>query len=127
MFLVDSHVLLWWFGGFDRIGLKTMARIRQPNASHYSAATIMELTIKTMQGKLTIPVDFAARVGASGFIALPVRSEHASALRDFPELNHRDPFDRILLAQAMVERLTFLTADRRLLALGYDWIVDATV
>lgn len=126
MYLADTHVLLWWFGGIDGLGQRSRDLMRRSGAVHFSAASIVEATIKAMQGKLVIPTDLAEGMRASGCIELPIRSDHASAMADFPELLRHDPFDRILLAQAKVERMDFLTADRRLLALGHTWVLDAT-
>lgn len=79
-----------------------------------------------MTGRWDLPEDVPGRMIEQGFRILDVGGAHALALRKFPELADHDPFDRLLVAQAKVERFELLTADRRLLALDYDWIVDAT-
>lgn len=76
--------------------------------------------------KLRAPDGLGGLLEAQGLRPLPLTSEHARAVEQFPELAGHDPFNRILVAQARSEGLTFLTADRRLLSLGYDWIDDAT-
>ncbi|MGI8887983.1 MAG: type II toxin-antitoxin system VapC family toxin [Nocardioidaceae bacterium] len=82
---------------------------------HFSAASVWELTIKSMLGKLELPADFGARLADYGLSALPVTTDHATGIREFPELVRHDPFDRILVSQAAQERLSLLTADTTLL------------
>jgi PIN domain nuclease of toxin-antitoxin system len=91
-----------------------------------SAATIWELTIKAMLGKLSVPADLSRRLSSQGLQLLSVTAEHAEGIRDFPELVRHDPFDRLLVAQASRTGLRLLTADRVLLGLGYHFIDDAT-
>jgi PIN domain nuclease of toxin-antitoxin system len=93
---------------------------------HVSAATVWELTIKAMLGKLTMPADFAKRVSEQGLFLLGITTDHAEGIRNFPELVCHDPFDRLLVAQASLTGLPLLTADRILLGLGHDFILDAT-
>jgi PIN domain nuclease of toxin-antitoxin system len=92
-----------------------------------SAATVWELTIKTMLGTLSVPADLSKRLTAQGLELLSITAEHAEAIRDFPELTRHDPFDRLLVAQALRARLQLLTADHVLLNLGRDFILDASL
>ena len=85
-----------------------------------------ELTIKAMLGRLDVPAGLAGRAEEQGMAVLPVTAEHAEGLRGFPELARHDPFDRLLVAQASVGALRLLTADAVLLALGRDFVIDAT-
>jgi PIN domain nuclease of toxin-antitoxin system len=71
-------------------------------------------------------VDFTKRLGDFGFTLMSISAEHTEAVRDFPELTRHDPFDRLLVAQASRAGLRLLTADRVLLGLGRDFIVDAS-
>jgi Uncharacterized protein conserved in bacteria len=93
---------------------------------HVSAATVWELTIKAMLGKLSVPGDLASRLVEQGLVLLSITAEHAEGIREFPELARHDPFDRILVAQASQAGLRLLTSDRVLLGLGRDFILDAT-
>lgn len=93
---------------------------------HVSAATVWELTIKAMLGKLTVPDKLEVRLGEQGLSLLNITAEHAEAIREFPELTSHDPFDRLLVAQAYQVGLQLLTADGVLLGLGRDFITDAT-
>jgi PIN domain nuclease of toxin-antitoxin system len=92
-----------------------------------SAATVWELTIKSMLGKLSVPADLPRHLGEQGFAPLSVTAEHAVALRDFSELARHDPFDRLLVAQEDRAGLKLLTADRVVLKLDRDFVLDATV
>lgn len=112
--LIDSHVLLWWFDGADRLGATARDAIGDgDNEAVVSAATLWELSIKQAAGRLDVDVDLRAHSAEQGFRELPVTGRHAVAVRDLP-LHHRDPFDRMLVAQAVVEGLTLVTADRAL-------------
>lgn len=101
--------------------------IRTATAVHISAATVWELTIKTMLGKLSVPDKLATRLGEQGLVLLGISAEHAEGIREFPELTRHDPFDRLLMAQASHTGMRLLTADRVLLSLGRDFVVDATL
>ena len=93
---------------------------------HVSAATVWELTIKAMLGKLTVPADLSKRLTGQGLELLSITAEHAEAIRDFPELTRHDPFDRLILAQASRLGLHLLTAGHVLLGLDRDFILDAS-
>jgi PIN domain nuclease of toxin-antitoxin system len=108
--LVDSHTLLWFAAGDSkRIGRVLQARI-ESEATTVSAASLWEIAIKTALGKLDAPDDLPARVEQLGFELLAVTADHAWEVRRLP-LHHRDPFDRLLIAQAQVERLPIVTMD----------------
>jgi PIN domain nuclease of toxin-antitoxin system len=126
MLLLDSQALLWLLDDNPRLGPQARQAIASAQGVHVSAATIWELTIKTMLGKLSVPADLPKRLTAQGLALLSITAEHAEALRDFPELTRHDPFDRLLVAQAFRAGLRLLTADHILLGLGRDFILDAT-
>jgi PIN domain nuclease of toxin-antitoxin system len=125
LILLDSQVVLWLLDDNPRLGRRAREMIRLGGV-HVSAATIWELTIKAMLGKLKIPEKLSGVLVDQGLLMLNVSSEHAEGIRDFPELSRHDPFDRILVTQANHSGLRLLTADRVLLGLGRDFIVDAT-
>ncbi len=116
-FLLDTHVVLWWFGGHARLD----AEIREEIAGSdcfLSAASVWEVAIKFKLGKLPVtPGAFLGAAHAAGFRLLSVTPEHAAATADLPAI-HTDPFDRILLTQARYEHLTLLTADSVMTAYG---------
>lgn len=127
MLLLDSQTALWVMSDNRRLGARARSLISRSAVTHVSAASIWELTIKAMLGRLDLPDRFSIRVAEQGLALLDVTAEHAEALREFPELTRHHPFDRLIVAQASVERLTLITADRVLLGLGRDFVVDATV
>jgi PIN domain nuclease of toxin-antitoxin system len=126
MLLLDSQALLWLLDDNPRLGDRARQAITSARGVHVSAATVWELTIKSMLGKLAVPADFSRRLSAQGLVLLNITAEHAEAIRDFPELVKHDPLDRLLVAQAALAGLRLLTADHVLLGLGRDFIIDAT-
>ena len=112
--LLDTHLLLWALGAPERLDAATRELIEDPdNEVLFSAASIWEIAIKAGLGR----VDFAVRPTAitraalaTGFGELPVRAEVAARVADLPP-HHRDPFDRLLVAQAMAEPVRLYTAD----------------
>lgn len=109
-----------------RLGRDARQTIVSATTVHVSAATVWELTIKAMLGKLSVPNKLAYQLAEQGLVLLSITAEHAEGLREFPELARHDPFDRLLVAQASQAGLRLLTADRVLLGLRRDFIVDAT-
>lgn len=110
--LLDTHALLWWLA--DE-GLNPQAReaIADPdNLVAVSAASAWEISIKQAFGKLTAPDDLEQQLQAGGFTALPISIAHGIAAGRLPR-HHEDPFDRVLIAQAMAEGMTIVTRDKR--------------
>jgi PIN domain nuclease of toxin-antitoxin system len=126
LLLLDSQATLWVLDDSPRLGRDARQIIASAATVHVSAATVWELTIKAMLGKLSIPDKFVSRLAEQGLVLLSITAEHAESIREFPQLAQHDPFDRLLVAQASQSGLRLLTADRVLLGLGYDFIVDAT-
>jgi PIN domain nuclease of toxin-antitoxin system len=116
-YLLDTHVLLWWFSQSSRLKGDVRALIAAPETPIFvSAASFWEAAIKRAKGRLDF--DGAALAGAvieSGLRQLSITAEHALAAGDLPR-RHEDPFDRMLVAQAMAEGLTLITRDARLRA-----------
>jgi len=112
--LLDTHLYLWWVADSRSLSKTARKKIAGADAVFVSAASIWEAIIKIGIGKLAAdPGALVRGITASGFEPLPVTPEHALALTRLRD-HHRDPFDRILLAQAITEPLYFLTADRAL-------------
>lgn len=108
--LLDTHVALWAITGDSTLGDEFLDRLRHDPDIFLSPVTLWEITIKQTAGKLDGPADLAERVRDMGFRELPVTHAHAIAAGRLP-VHHRDPFDRMLVAQAMVEGLTLVTRD----------------
>lgn len=109
--LVDSHVALWWLGGSDRLGPECRRLLESADEVFFSAATSWELGIKRALGKLDFPDGLADALIASGFRELPISAAHGEVAASLAP-HHRDPFDRMLIAQARGEALVLVTADR---------------
>jgi len=109
--LLDTHVLLWWLDDHPSLSENARKIIADGNnLALVSAAVIWEIRIKQALGKLEIPSNFRKVLDRQPFEMLAISAEHAHAVGDLPA-HHRDPFDRMLIAQATVERLTLVTRD----------------
>lgn len=110
--LLDTHVFVWFLADSPALTKKARKDIADAELVAVSAASIWELAIKASLGKIRIDVEGAHEgIEASGFVELPVRGSHAAAVAALEPI-HRDPFDRLLVAQAKSEPLVLLTADR---------------
>ncbi len=114
-YLLDSGVWLWSIASVERIGRPGLDVLRNSQQEiYFSAASVWELSIKAHLRKLTLPAPPAvipAFMAKQGLRPLPVNHIHAVKVYDLPS-HHGDPFDRLLIAQAIVENMTILTADR---------------
>lgn len=121
--LVDSHVALWWLADSESLGSRCRQLIERADEVCFSVVTPWELGIKRALGKLTMPDGLVAALLAGGFVPLAISADHAEHAPLLPG-HHRDPFDRMLVAQAQLEALTIVTADQQLLAYDVE-LVDA--
>ena len=108
--LLDTHVVLWWLTDDPTLSDDIKARLDHEPHVYVSAATIWEVAIKQAAGKLLEPSGLPERIRDSGFTPLPIGFEHAIEAGRLPQI-HRDPFDRMLIAQAQCEDLTLVTRD----------------
>jgi PIN domain nuclease of toxin-antitoxin system len=119
--LLDTHVWLWWMTHPERLPEQVFDVVSEAQDVRLSAASVWEATIKHASGKLPLPVGLTELVATSardaGITRLAIDDRHALAVAALPAL-HRDPFDRLLIAQAIVEGLTLVTADEQVRA--YD-------
>lgn len=115
--LLDTHILLWWVAGDRKLPKSLRVAIASPeNEVWVSAAAFWEISIKLRLGRIDIDLEeLRVAVDADGFRALPVQIEHTIRLLELPD-SHRDPFDRLLIAQALVEGLRLVTRDEEILA-----------
>ena len=112
--LLDTHVLLWVMADAPALSPAARATIGAAETVYASSVSVWEVSIKAGLGKLKIDVGlFARQLRAAGFEPLNISWDHAEAVRHLPDL-HRDPFDRLLIAQAVSEPLKFMTADKLL-------------
>jgi len=111
--LLDTHVFLWWRANDRRLGVPIRNAIASADVVFVSAASAWEADIKIRLGRLSIPDTIESGVEDSGFEKLPILFSHAEAAAVLPA-HHQDPFDRMLIAQALVESLTLVSHDRRM-------------
>lgn len=120
--LLDTHIYLWWVTDHPNLTRAARAAIVSAGDVYVSSASIWEASIKAGIGKLDADIDeLASEIKRSGFLELPVTAKHAARVRTLPDI-HRDPFDRMLVAQALCEPLRLLTTDG--LLKKYSELVD---
>lgn len=124
--LLDTHVLLWWLADDPKLGPHARQLIQdERNEVFVSAASAWEISIKKAMGKLKAPDDLDGIVEEEGFDKLPISFFHGERAGNLPSL-HRDPFDRMLIAQAQAEGLDLVSGDAMLGRYGIK-VVDASV
>ena len=112
--LVDTHVLLWWLADHPSLGEEARESISASESSVFvSAASAWEISTKQALGKLDAPSDLVRQIELNRFVPLPITVHHAYVAGALPR-HHDDPFDRVLVAQAMAEGLTLVTGDPRI-------------
>jgi PIN domain nuclease of toxin-antitoxin system len=111
--LLDSHAVLWFLAGSERLSEAARSSIAEADRVYVSAMTIWELSTQAARGWLEAPSDLTNRLLDQGMLPLALEWEHARVVGGLP-LHHRDPVDRMLVAQALVERLTIVSRDREI-------------
>ena len=120
--LLDTHVLLWCLQGSRKLSRRARARILAAPTVYVSSVSIWEIAIKVSVGKLNLDWDeLVVQISQIGLQELGISHEHAAKIRLLPYF-HRDPFDRMLVAQAICESMSLLTADR--LLASYSELVE---
>ena len=112
-YLLDTQILLWMDGRPEKISRRLQVTLDAGFEIYFSAASAWEIAIKCSLGKLSIAHPLTALAERFGFLELPVLTRHALIAAGLP-LHHKDPFDRMIVAQAIKEQLTLVTVDRRL-------------
>jgi PIN domain nuclease of toxin-antitoxin system len=118
--LLDTHILLWCLQGSKKLPAKAVDIVQSADEVYASVVSLWEMAIKYSLGKLNMDIDFAELEKAilvSGYEYLPVEAAHTVQLVELPYL-HRDPFDRMLVAQSIVEPLRLVTRDSQLARYG---------
>lgn len=112
--IIDTHIFLWLITGerkFSRETLSTLANTS--NVVYFSAASAWEIAIKRELGKLEAPDSLLTEVSRMGFTPLPITLKHAEGVANLLPI-HRDPFDRLLISQALVENAVLVTVDQNI-------------
>ncbi len=116
--LLDSHAFIWAFSRPTELSTTVRQAIEDPSNDRFvSISSIWEITIKASIGKLAVPSNFTDAIQHLGAVPLQITIPHVKRLQTLP-LHHRDPFDRLLIAQAIEEDLTIATRDRHFPAYG---------
>ncbi len=116
--LLDTHILLWWLDADPLLSHEAMVLISNPeNTVFVSAVTLWEIWLKQSIGKLRLPTNFVDRLAAESFENLPLTASQTAGVSNLAWV-HRDPFDRMLVAQAQADNLVLLTADEVLAGYG---------
>ena len=111
--LLDTHLILWWLANSPSLSEQARILISDPeNTVFVSAVSLWEIWLKESLGKLRLPPDFESKLTAESFENLPLTAAQARQVASLP-WHHRDPFDRMLVAQAQCEDLTLVTRDAR--------------
>ncbi|SDQ74975.1 type II toxin-antitoxin system VapC family toxin [Quadrisphaera sp. DSM 44207] len=113
--LLDTHVVLWQLEGSRALSGAAREAIEQATELLFSVVSFAQIGVKVAIGKLSVPDDLQDHVARSGLRTLALTSGHGLGVADLP-VHHRDPFDRLLIAQARAEHLTIVSADRRFAA-----------
>lgn len=123
--LLDTNSLIWFSENSPKLGKNARRLIKEAQQCYVSAASVLEVTIKVMNGKLEVPSNLDIVVEKLDGDYIDITHKHAEALTRFPSLARHDPFDRLLLAQADTEQLTMLTSDKVLIGLELSYVVNA--
>lgn len=119
--LLDTHAFLWFLAGDERLSRKAREAMSDENTELFvSAASVWEMAIKASLGRLHLPLpvaDYVAEKIHDGFQVMPIDWVHAAAVQKLP-FHHRDPFDRLIIAQAQIEKLPLVSGDRTFLKYG---------
>jgi PIN domain nuclease of toxin-antitoxin system len=123
--LLDTHAFLWWNGDDAALGPKARAAIADAdNVVLVSAASAWEISMKRASGRLDAPGDIADWIQQNGFVPLTIEISHAMHAPELPK-HHKDPFDRMLVAQAVIEGYTLVTSDEEIAKYEVE-ILDAS-
>ncbi len=110
--LVDTHALLWFLAADPRLSDRARETIEDTNVVPFvSVASTLEIAIKASLGRLAVPDDLPEQVAGQGFVSAPLEAEHAWRVKTLENEGHKDPFDRLIAAQALVEGLPVVSAD----------------
>jgi len=111
-YLLDTHIFLWWMSDAEQLSQEVFDIISDTsNQIYISSATIWEIAIKEALGKLKVDTNLNSAIEANGFIELKISAICANATKELEPIHH-DPFDRMLISQAIVEDMTLITVDK---------------
>jgi PIN domain nuclease of toxin-antitoxin system len=123
--LLDTNAFVWLLDNNANLGLKARRVIDDAENVYVSCASILELTIKSMLGKIEIPESLANDAKTTGLKIIDFKIDHVLNLQLFPDLVRHDPFDRMILATAKSENFKLLTSDKFIISLNLDYVINA--
>ena len=126
-YLLDTNAIIAFAAGSSRLGKKTKHLVAKTPNLYYSPVSIAELEIKMMLGKMPPVGAIFERLSLQDIKELPLFSTHSLELSRFTQLVGHDPFDRLLLGQAMAENFALITSDRKLINLDVPWVHDSSI
>lgn len=126
MFLLDTSTIIYANLLPNRLGKYTRNIIRKSPEIFFSAVSVFEIVVKQMKGKLSLGLSLDEFLGELDARSLPLRAEDAKEAFSFPSLLSHDPFDRMILATARSHSARLITSDRKILDLGFDWVLDSS-
>ena len=127
MVLLDTNALLFLLTMPQRLGKKTNRLLSRSDFAHYSPLSAAELAIKQMIGKLKLAEPIHMLIPGQRLREVPFDGKAVAELSSLPSLVRHEPFDRMILATARAHGAKLLTSDRKMLELGFDWILDSSI
>lgn len=125
MLLLDTQALIWFAQDKGEFGKRALHELEGATTLCFSTASVLEMQIKKMLGKLKISNEFILGLGADGFHELQISSQDAAGIEQFPSLVNHDPFDRVILSTAVNRGIKLVTSDSVLISLGFKNVIDA--
>ena len=125
MLLLDTQAIIWFAQDNAEFGKRARHEIEGATTLCYSTASVLEMQIKRMMGKLKVSEGFVSGLSEYGFHELAITSADAAGIAQFKSLVRHDPFDRVILSTAMNRGIKLVTSDSVLLSLGFKNVIDA--
>lgn len=125
MLLLDTQAIIWFAQDNAEFGKRARLEIEGATTLCYSTASVLEMQIKRMMGKLKVSEGFVSGLSEYGFHELAITSADAAGIAQFKSLVRHDPFDRVILSTAMNRGIKLVTSDSVLLSLGFKNVIDA--
>jgi PIN domain nuclease of toxin-antitoxin system len=125
MLLLDTQALIWFAQDKGEFGKRAIQELEDATTLCFSTASVLEMQIKRMLGKLKVSDEFILGLSSDGFHELQMTSLDAAGIEQFASLVNHDPFDRVILSTAMNRGIKLVTSDKVLLSLGFKNVIDA--
>jgi PIN domain nuclease of toxin-antitoxin system len=127
MLVLDTNALLAILIRPNRLGSKTTKLVASSDSLYYSSISVFEIVIKNMLGKIILSMPLIKLLDSPELKSVPFGVEDAAETYSLPGLSRHEPFDRMILATARARGAKLITSDRKILELGFDWILDSSI